>query len=93
MANPLKLRPAITFHGVAVAGCSTPGSFLAFSDTRLVAVVTCRDGGGNTAGWYVDIGFGPCADGANGFFDSAEQAQVWVTDTCWNARAWGLAMA
>jgi hypothetical protein len=88
MANPLKLRPAITFHPVAVAGCSQQGSFLAFADTRLVAILVFRDGVRHGAsGWFLEIGFGPCAEGPYGAFGSAEEAQRWVRTACWNASA------
>jgi hypothetical protein len=86
MVNLLKLRPAITFHPVAVAGSAEPGSFLAFSDTRLVAVVICRSGAQcSAATWFVEAGFGPCAEAANWFFDSALEAQDWVREACGTA--------
>lgn len=86
MVNLLKLRSAITFHPIAVAGSPEPGSFLAFSDTRLVAVVICRAGSQRSpAAWFVEAGFGPCAEAANWFFDTAEEAQDWVREACGTA--------
>jgi len=84
MAFPLKLRPAISFQPVRIDGCPKPEGFLAFSDKRLVAVVSCRPSEGTDRDeWLVEAGFGACALRGNALYDSAQEVRDWVQRSCW----------
>ena len=80
------MAPHITCQPVRVAVSKTEeDGFLIFADGRLVAVITHLNtsiGDDFPRRWFLEAGFGPCAEHVPPIFESPDEAQQWALDRC-----------
>ncbi len=78
------MAPHLTCQSVRVAVSKTAeDGFLVFVDGCLVAVITHLNtsvGDDFPKRWFLEAGFGPCADHMPPIFDSPDHARQWVLE-------------